>query len=328
MAVQAQYPSNNVFFFNTNTNNNNRGLQDGKNNECSLVDQDSIRLVPTDGVGNSRKRARENEINVIAAMNRPLQPPSPAVVDLGRRQTSPPRPHVVSTGLRLAFGDQQSQHRIQQNSVSPPFSQSSLLFSTLADDLNAHLKQQSDEIDRFLIAQGEILRRTLEENRKRQYRALIGAAEEAISLRLKEKQVEMEKAARRNSELHARMAQLSAESQAWQARASSQEATAAAIQAQMQQVMASANRRGGDGNAATVVCAGGDTEDAESAYIDPDRIAAASVGPSCRACHHRVASAVVLPCRHLCLCAACDAAAQACPVCLSVKSSSVEVFFC
>ncbi|VFQ66402.1 unnamed protein product [Cuscuta campestris] len=313
MAVQAHYPSNNVFFFNTN---NNRGLQDGKNNECSLVDQDSIRLVPTDGVGNSRKRARENEIHVIAAMNRPMQPPSP------------PRPNVVSTGLRLAFGDQQSQQRIQQNSVSPPFSQSSLLFSTLADDLNAHIKQQSDEIDRFLIAQGEILRRTLEENRKRQYRALIGAAEEAISLRLKEKQIEMEKAARRNSELHARMAQLSAESQAWQARARSQEATAAAIQAQMQQVMASANRRGGDGNAATVVCAGGDTEDAESAYIDPDRIAAASVGPSCRACHHRVASAVVLPCRHLCLCAACDAAAQACPVCLSVKSSSVEVFFC
>lgn len=312
MAVQAQYPSSNVFFYNGS-------LQDGNNNECSLVDQlqDPIRLVPTDVGMNSRKRVRENEIKTIAAMNSPLI----SMESKQKLQLQPQQqPNVVSTGLRLAFGDQQP-HRIQQ------FSQSSLMFSTLEEELKAQTQQQSDEIDRFLMAQGEILRRTLEENRKRQYRALIGAAEKTISVRLKEKHMEIEKASRRNSELHARVTQLSAESQAWQARARSQEATAAAIQAQMQQVIASASRRaGGDGNAATV-CAGGDTEDAESAYIDPDR-AAVSTGPSCRACHHRVASAVMLPCRHLCLCAACDAVAHACPVCLSVKSSSVEVFFC
>nr|GMD96101.1 BOI-related E3 ubiquitin-protein ligase 1-like [Ipomoea batatas] len=107
-----------------------------------------------------------------------------------------------------------------------------------------------------------------------------------------------------------------------------QEVTAATLQAQLQQVImnAGAVQEREDGN--SPACGGaGDAEDAESAYIDPDRVVLSS-GPSCKACRKRIASVVVLPCRHLCLCAACDAVAQACPLCLSVRSSSVEVFLC
>nr|GLL48650.1 E3 ubiquitin-protein ligase BOI-like [Ipomoea trifida] len=340
MAVQAQYPSNVLFF--------NRSLQDGKNpltplgNDYSfqnhaaagagvggggggVIDQTQIRLNPADG-SNSRKRAREHEMNPLMSM----QSQQPKIIDLAQLHASP-SPNVVSTGLRLAFGEQQTQQfqqQQQQSSLSPQSSQSSLLFSALAEDLSTHFKHQRDEIDQFLRAQGDQLRRTLEEKRQRHYRALLGAAEESVARKLREKEAEVEKAARRNSELHARAAQLSAEAQAWQARARAQEVTAATLQAQLQQVImnAGAVQEREDGNSPPCG-AGGDAEDAESAYIDPDRVVL-STGPSCKACRKRIASVVVLPCRHLCLCAACDAVAQACPLCLSVRSSSVEVFLC
>ncbi|XP_019156779.1 PREDICTED: E3 ubiquitin-protein ligase BOI-like [Ipomoea nil] len=334
MAVQAQYPSNVLFF--------NRSLQDGKNpltplgNDYSfqnhggggggaVVDQTQIRLNPADG-SNSRKRAREHEMNPLMSM----QSQQPKIIDLAQLHASPPPPppNVVSTGLRLAFGEQQTQQQFQQQQQSSVSPQSSLLFSVLAEDLSTHIKHQRDEIDQFLRAQGDQLRRTLEEKRQRHYRALLGAAEESVARKLREKEAEVEKAARRNSELHARAQQLSAEAQAWQARARAQEVTAATLQAQLQQVImnAGAVQEREDGNA-PACGAGGDAEDAESAYIDPDRVVL-SPGPSCKACRKRIASVVVLPCRHLCLCSACDAVAQACPLCLSVRSSSVEVFLC
>lgn len=336
MAVQAQYPSNVLFL--------NRNVQEGKTplgNDYSLQSQpgarggggsflDQTQMLFNPGAGtNSRKRGRELT-STTAAMN-PLMSiqsqPQPQLIDLTQLHTSPPSqqqpPNLVSTGLRLAFGDQ---HQLQQqhhhhHSLSPQSSQSSAFYSILTEDLATHIKQQRDEIDHLLLIQGEQLRRTLAERRQRHYRALIGAAEEAMARKLREKEAEMEKAARRNAELEARAAQLSAEAQAWQARARAQEVTAAALQAQLQHAM----MNGGAGGCNERD--DGEPEDAESAYIDPDRVVE-STGPSCKACRKRVASVVVLPCRHLCMCTECDAVAPACPLCFSIRSSSVEVFLC
>ncbi|KAJ8556504.1 hypothetical protein K7X08_032256 [Anisodus acutangulus] len=341
MAVQAQYPSNVLFL--------NRNVQEGKNqlgNDYSLqpqpggsnggggsfLDQTQMLFNPGGG-GNTRKRGRDLTSTTTTAMN-PLmsmqsQQPQPQLIDLTQLHTSP-QPNGVSTGLRLAFGDQQQQHQLQQkqqhhhnhHSLSPQSSQSSAFYSILTDDLATHIKQQRDEIDHLLQIQGEQLRRTLAEKRQRHYRALIGAAEESMARRLKEKEAEMEKAVRRNAELEARVAQLSAEAQAWQARARAQEVTAATLQAQLQHaiVNGACNEREERNNC-------GEPEDAESAYIDPDRVVE-STGPSCKGCRKRVASVVLLPCRHLCLCTECDGVAQACPLCFSIRSSSVEVFLC
>jgi len=163
--------------------------------------------------------------------------------------------------------------------------------------------------------QGEQLRRALAEKRGRHYRTLLRAAEESMLRRLREKEAEVEKANRRNAELEARAAQLGVETQLWQAKAKAQEATAASLQAQLQQAM-----MGGEDGGGGLSCAGGEAEDAESAYVDPER-----VGPKCRGCAKRVASVVVLPCRHLCICAQCNTHFPACPVCLTVKNSTVQV---
>ncbi|KAA8525948.1 hypothetical protein F0562_007952 [Nyssa sinensis] len=332
MAIQAQYPSNVLFL--------NRSIQEGKNplgNDYSLQPQpgggflDQSHIFNNGGT-NPRKRGREvaattSSINPFSMQTQPSQ-----LIDITQLHTS--QSNVVSTGLRLAFGDQQQQQQLQQlqqnqqqrqQTLSPQ--NSSVLLSIFSEDLATQIRQQRDEIEHFLQAQGEQLRRTLAEKRQRHCRALLGAAEESVARRLREKEAEVEKAARRNAELEARAAQLSAEAQIWQAKARAQEAAAATLQVQLQQAIMSGGCAQEDG-VGGLGCAGGvegQAEDAESAYIDPERVAVAS-GPSCKACRKRVASVVLLPCRHLCLCTECDAVAQTCPLCLSFRDSSVEVF--
>ncbi|RDX73327.1 BOI-related E3 ubiquitin-protein ligase 1, partial [Mucuna pruriens] len=304
MAVQAQYPSN-VLFLNSKTG------QEAHDYSLQSPPDQSHMLFNNAGT-NSRKRGRETTAmapNVINSFS--LQSQSPQLIDLTQLHNQ----NVVSTGLRLSFGDQQQQLHHQQQQQHHGCHSSSFV-SLLSEGLSSQIKQQCDEIDQFLHAQGEQLRRALAEKRQRHYRTLLRAAEESVLLRLREKEAEVERATRRNAELEARAAQLSVEAQVWQAKAKAQEATAAALQAQLQQAMMSGGEDGGG-----LSCAVGEAEDAESAYVDPER-----VGPKCRGCAKRVASVVVLPCRHLCICAECDRHFRACPVCLTVKNSTLQVY--
>lgn len=160
------------------------------------------------------------------------------------------------------------------------------------------------------------------EKRQTHYRALIDAAEDVVARRFRDKESEMEKMTRRNADLEARAAQLSMEAQVWQSRARAQEATVAALQAQLQQAVISGE--GQDQRAAEEGEA--QAEDAKSAYIDPYRVEV--VAPSCKACRKRVATVVLLPCRHLSVCTECNgtAAVLTCPLCFCSIRSSVEVY--
>ncbi|KAG9452491.1 hypothetical protein H6P81_005395 [Aristolochia fimbriata] len=334
MAVQAQYPSNVLLL-------NNRGRQERKDmlgGDYSLTGQtnggflDQTNMFFGNGAPyNPRKRGREAiapsstpPINIFSMQS---QPPPPTLISLSQLHNQ--QPGMVSTGLRLSFEDQQHQQQQQQQS-SAVLNSSPVFSSFLSEDLAAQLRQQKDEIDQFLQAQGEQLRRTMAERRQRHYRALLGAAEESALRRLGEKEAEVEKAVRRNAELEERVAQLKAEAHVWQAKARAQEAAAASLQTQLQQAMIN----GGGAGAGVAYerrdeagCGGGESpaEDAESAYVDPDRVV--PVGPFCRACRRRSVSVVLLPCRHLCVCTECDAAIDACPLCHSARSASVEVAF-
>lgn len=354
MAVQAQYPSNVLLL--------NRNSQEGHDYSLQpqpggFLDQ-SYMLFNNGGNNNNnpRKRGREpaaaNTTTTTSITAAPMNHYSismqsqqtPQLINLSQLHNHH-QPNVVSTGLRLSFGDQQQRqqqqqqqqlqqtphhHQQQQQQQQNIMCQSPSLLSFLSDDLASPIKRQRDDLDQFLQAQGEQLRRALAEKRQRHYRALLGAAEESIARLLREKEAEVEKATRRNAELEARAAQLSVEAQVWQAKARAQEATAASLQAQLQQAIMSGaggggqdSRRGDDG----LMCTGEVAEDAESAYVDPDRVVSVPVsGPACKGCRKRVASVVLLPCRHLCVCTECDRVVQACPLCFNVRDSSVEVF--
>lgn len=338
MAVQAQYPSNVLFL--------NRNAQEGHEYSLQpqpggLLNQPHMLYNNDNGSNNnnnnSRKRGREdtaaaNTITTNSNLINPfsLQSQPPQLIHLSQLHNH--QQNVVSTGLCLSFDDQhlhqqQQQQRLQlhqHQSQQQHASHSSAFLSILSQSLASQIKQQRDEVDQFLQAQGEQLRRTLAEKRQRHYRALLSAAEEAVAQRLREKEAEVEKATRKNAELEARAAQLSVEAQVWQAKARAHEATAASLQAQLQQTIMC---QGGEEAGGGVSCAVEEqAEDAESAYIDPERVAVAAARPKCRGCGKRVASVVVLPCRHLCICTECDAHFRACPVCLTPKNSTVQVF--
>lgn len=336
MAVQAQYPSNVLLLNRSGQEAHDYSLQPQTGGV--FLDQSHM-LFNNGGVGNPRKRAREIASN--ATITTPnlysiqTQPP-PQLIDLSQLHNQQRHANVVSTGLHLSFGDQQqhlqqSHHHYQQQNQQQQqqnISHSSAFLSLLSEDFASQIKRQRDELDQFLQVQGEQLRHTIAEKRQRHYRALLGAAEESIVRRLREKEAEVQKATRRNAELEARAAQLSVEAQVWQAKARAQEATAVSLQAQLQQAItisggggvAQDSRRVDDGLGGIE----GQAEDAESAYIDPDRVVVS--GPNCKACRKRVASVVLLPCRHLCLCTDCDQVAHACPLCLCMRTSSVEVY--
>ncbi|CAL9044859.1 unnamed protein product [Musa banksii] len=243
----------------------------------------------------------------------PLSPP--ALVSFAQHQSHPSL--RVSTGLRLSFKDRcQQQNQKQSNPLLS--SSSSFLSSLLSEELTTHINQQKGEIEQFLHAESEQLRRGLAERRWRHYRYLLSAANESAARRLREEEAEAERAARRSAELEGRLARLRIESMAWKAKATADQATATSLQVQLQKAVATAAQARG--------CEASPAEDAESAFMEPHRV---EQGRACRACRERLASVVLLPCRHLCLCDACDGGGgpvESCPVCRCGKAGSVRVY--
>jgi E3 ubiquitin-protein ligase BOI and related proteins len=255
-----------------------------------------------------------------------------------------------ATGLRLDL-DEGSEH-------VPCTSSASASCLLLSEELAAQRDQHKDEMERLiqehvrpawsppisagppltelangllLVAlQAERLRRALADTRRRHYRSLVGAAEAAAARRIREKESEAWEAARRRADLEDRVARLRAEAAAWQAKELADQSTAAALHAQLQQARGKATDAEEGGNAA---------DDAGSCFVDPDRVVEIAPPPArpCRACRRRSASVVLLPCRHLCVCAECEpavpaapfaaaAVAAACPVCRGAVTGTVQVF--
>ncbi|KAL0913800.1 hypothetical protein M5K25_017289 [Dendrobium thyrsiflorum] len=283
-----------------------------------LLGQSHVFFCGNEGNVNRRKRGREETPSAAPPQQQQqiifsLQPP--AMLDPFQLQSQ--TPSLVSTGLHLALVDQQNN---QIKREQPDY----LTSAYFSEELAARINKEKNEIDQYLIAQGEQLRRALAERHQRYYRTLL----ESAGKKLLEKDAEIERAGRCISELQDRLTRIQTESMEWKVKAMTDQATAASLHAQLQKAAVEAAAAAAAAPFANENCGESPAEDAESAHVDPNRIE--KLERPCRACFLRPAMVVLLPCCHLSLCVSCDfvsTVGDACPACGIFRTGSLQVSF-
>eukprot|EP00249_Psilotum_nudum_P021329 c28070_g2_i1 orf=500-1621(+) len=277
----------------------------------------------------TRKRTREHAEHKSGQRH---QLPPLSLGDHHKPSTSPvvQQPSgLVSTGLRLAFDDEPVS---ACTTTSGRTEAASTVFSSLFEDVSAHLMQQQEEFDRFLAAQGDQFKQALEEARQKQSRALLATIGDSVSKRFTEKEIELEKLIRRNVELEDRLKQYSFEAHMWKTKAKSNEAMITALRTNLQQAVAQSREQSKEG------CGDSEADDAASANYD-DKLTETHPWAlksskdwnkdalrACRICRTSEVSILLLPCRHLCICKNCEGQIEKCPLCQCLRSASVEVY--
>ncbi|KAG8094364.1 hypothetical protein GUJ93_ZPchr0012g21297 [Zizania palustris] len=199
--------------------------------------------------------------------------------------------------------------------------------AAVRDAFVSELRLQNAEIDARVRMECEQMRG-----------ALVHAASVAVARRLRDKEAELEAARRRAAELEEHLWQANAKTQAWCVLARKNEAVAADLRATVDHLLraraapAQAVEGFGESCPSLPLIAPAAVDDAQSCCFEtniaPTDDASSSPAASkwsCKSCVEREAAVVLLPCRHLCLCKACEAKLDACPVCLTAKNASIPI---
>lgn len=159
--------------------------------------------------------------------------------------------------------------------------------------------------------------------------SFVSMVEAELSRKLRNKDLEIELMNRKNRELADGIRQAAAEAQTWQQRAKHNESIVHALQSSLEQLMAqgAVAAKANDGREG---CGDSEVVDSASSFglksdEDGGSLRQMPLKRACKACKGRESRMLWLPCRHLCLCRRCDRMVDACPVCFSRKTASVEV---
>ncbi|KAH7442362.1 hypothetical protein KP509_03G084800 [Ceratopteris richardii] len=255
------------------------------------------------------------------------------LLDLNRRQgsSSPPQTvkanpnQFVSTGLRLASFDDDGS-TVTSSKPDPGST------STLGDEISAQLANQQHELQQIFVNHAEQLQYALSERTRYHSQALLANIEEQVSRRVCDRDMELARVKRHNSDLEERIKQLSLETHMWQSKAKSYEAMVAVLRSNLQQAIMYQSRD----LSKLEGCGDSDADDAASAHIDENaqtqRTLAmmssrkADAGRACKRCNGKEVTILLLPCMHLCLCQDCKLDVEKCPVCSTQRSAFIEVY--
>ncbi|OAY85907.1 putative BOI-related E3 ubiquitin-protein ligase 3 [Ananas comosus] len=372
MAVQAQYPSNAASpdFRGRVVPRNSvfeelQMVQDRNllgaygllaNNGGAAVVSDPQSDLTCNNAPGSRKRARAREADAVALPWAPPPNPNPngssishlqgfrIPVPIPAAKMAAAEAAVVASQTRvLGSGDASTSGRAAAAAAAAAGSSPSPLAYDL---LLSHLCHHNAEIDALVRLQNERLRSGLEEARKRHCGALLAAAERGAARRLREKEVELEAARRRNAELEEKVRQLAAESQIWFNVARNNEALASSLRASLDHLLLQQQQQQQHHTSSPLLLPEGfgdsspAIDDAQSCCFaakphdddnddDDEEVGIRSERARvccCRACGDAEACVLLLPCRHLCLCRACESKSDACPLCHVPKNASLQIF--
>lgn len=146
---------------------------------------------------------------------------------------------------------------------------------------------------------------------EKHYQDIDRVVEERAAKKLKEMNLQLRRKSSQNEELERLVELYKGEAERLQIRIRFLERAAMSLQSGLQ-----------DANAARRY-AEADHDDAESSFEDPDRVD--PVRLDCKVCLKKVATVMMWPCRHVCVCTRCEAATKYCPVCRGIKTTSVEI---
>ncbi|KAJ0247099.1 E3 ubiquitin-protein ligase BOI [Hirschfeldia incana] len=215
-----------------------------------------------------------------------------------------------------------SQYLDTDANLAPAVKRRSGAFGLSSSLINAELlcqiqNQQQLEIDRFVAQRTEKLRIEIEGCQRTQTRMLASAVRNAIAKKLKEKDDEIVRVRNVNFVLQERVKSLCVENQIWRDIAQTNEAHANNLRTNLDQVLAQIET--------LQPAVEDDAESSCGSWVEGGE-AIRAVSSGCKRCGESEASVLVLPCRHLCLCAVCGSASlRTCPVCGSVTNASVHV---
>ncbi|KAI3675683.1 hypothetical protein L1987_85275 [Smallanthus sonchifolius] len=213
------------------------------------------------------------------------------------------------------------------------------IFTFLGNNISMQIYQQQLEIDQFVAQHTEKMRSEIEATRRRNTMRLIAFADEGIN-RLRSKEDEIVKIGRLNSALEEKVKSLSVDNQIWQQMAQTNEATANVLRRNLHQILIQIQQQNNAGRVTGESCCGSNY-DGESHHRrtlgelniqnggnDGDARSGDNNGRLkrwCRNCGKEELCVLLLPCRHLCVCTACESSINVCPICKSTKNASLHV---